>query len=322
MKFNYKECTAQDVANIKKLYKQQSNNPKITKKYTDILEDTKTAIKNLNSCITSQEKLRTIMKLIQQENTSFMKNIIGVNEKGNNNSYYRGFLSLDEKNVLEIRIANHYETENSAKDKSNNVSQFLFQVVLKTTPPKNQTTDSITKNKKVANLNIITKTLKTNSTIEEVCSLLKCISDFLISPSDDYANNEQTTIKDTNSINNKQINCNINMKTNKKTIRLTESDLHNIIKESVKKVLNESYGYDAYSQSGYEKCCKIGEGCAYNAMKELISTYDEYNLDNECISRTINAFESQLWLLADIGYEDEDRYKNIKGLGIKKPQYN
>lgn len=239
MKFNYKECTAQDVANIKKLYKQQSNNPKITKKYTDILEDTKTAIKNLNSCITSQEKLRTIMKLIQQENTSFMKNIIGVNERGNNNSYYRGFLSLDEKNVLEIRIANHYETENSAKDKSNNVSQFLFQVVLKTTPPKNQTTDSITKNKKVANLNIITKTLKTNSTIEEVCSLLKCISDFLISPSDDYANNEQTTIKDTNSINNKQINCNINMKTNKKTIRLTESDLKNIIKESVERILNE-----------------------------------------------------------------------------------
>ena len=94
MKFNNKECTAQDVANIKKLYKQQSNNPKITKEYTDILEDTKTAIKNLNSCITSQEKLRTIMKLIQQENTSFMKNIIGVNEKGNNNSYYRGFLSF------------------------------------------------------------------------------------------------------------------------------------------------------------------------------------------------------------------------------------
>lgn len=239
MKFNNKECTAQDVANIKKLYKQQSNNPKITKEYTDILEDTKTAIKNLNSCITSQEKLRTIMKLIQQENTSFMKNIIGVNEKGNNNSYYRGFLSLDEKNVLEIRIANHYETVNSAKDKSNNVSQFLFQVVLKTTPPKNQTTDSITKNKKVANLNIITKTLKTNSTIEEVCSLLKCISDFLMSPSDDYANNEQTTIKDTNSINNKQINCNINMKTNKKTIRLTESDLHQIIKESVKNILKE-----------------------------------------------------------------------------------
>ncbi len=246
MKFNNKECTAQDVANIKKLYKQQSNNPKITKEYTDILEDTKTAIKNLNSCITSQEKLRTIMKLIQQENTSFMKNIIGVNEKGNNNSYYRGFLSLDEKNVLEIRIANHYETENSAKDKSNNVSQFLFQVVLKTTPPKNQTTDSITKNKKVANLNIITKTLKTNSTIEEVCSLLKCISDFLISPSDDYANNEQTTIKDTNSINNKQINCNINMKTNKKTIRLTESDLKNIIKESVKNVLKESYNDDMH----------------------------------------------------------------------------
>ena len=41
---------------------------------------------------------------------------------------------------------------------------------------------------------------------------------------------------------NKQINYNTNMKTNKKTIRLTESDLHNIIKESVNKVLtNEDY---------------------------------------------------------------------------------
>lgn len=105
-------------------------------------------------------------------------------------------------------------------------------------------------------------------------------------------------------------------------IKITESKLKQIVAESVKNVLNESYGYDTYPQSGFEECSKIGERCAYNAMKELISTYDEHNLDNKCISRTIHAFESKLWLLADIGYEDEDRYKNIKGLGIKNPQYD
>lgn len=35
----------------------------------------------------------------------------------------------------------------------------------------------------------------------------------------------------------------------KKTIRLTESDLHNIIKESVKKVLKEGQGWDTFKKS-------------------------------------------------------------------------
>ncbi len=104
-------------------------------------------------------------------------------------------------------------------------------------------------------------------------------------------------------------------------IRLTESKLKQIVAESVNKILNES-GYDSYPQSGYENCSEIGKKCAYSALKELISIYGEDNLDNECISSTINTFESELWLLADIGYEDEDRYKSVKGLGIKPPQYN
>ena len=39
----------------------------------------------------------------------------------------------------------------------------------------------------------------------------------------------------------------------KRRIRLTENDLHNIIKESVKKVLNEDYefGYNEYGEPGY-----------------------------------------------------------------------
>ena len=42
--------------------------------------------------------------------------------------------------------------------------------------------------------------------------------------------------------NNQNINCNLNM--NKKLIRLTESDVHRIVKESIGKVLRETEYYD------------------------------------------------------------------------------
>ena len=63
--------------------------------------------------------------------------------------------------------------------------------------------------------------------------------------------------------NNQTLNCNRNM--NKKQIRLTESDLKQIVKESVNKILNEAYGtmpkddikraanLDAASQSRFDE---------------------------------------------------------------------
>ena len=67
-----------------------------------------------------------------------------------------------------------------------------------------------------------------------------------------YANNvrgERHNLVATHDNNPQQINCNRNM--NKKLIRLTEQDLHNIVKESTNKVLNE-VGYEGNRQDTEE----------------------------------------------------------------------
>ena len=53
---------------------------------------------------------------------------------------------------------------------------------------------------------------------------------------------ERVSINPTNE--NKEYKTNNDM--NKNKIRITENELKQIVAESVKKVLNESYGYDAY----------------------------------------------------------------------------
>lgn len=63
----------------------------------------------------------------------------------------------------------------------------------------------------------------------------------------------QPTIVD----NNKELNCNRNM--NNKLIRLTESDLHKVVKESVKTVLNEGSDTVSELQQAYEILKKITE---------------------------------------------------------------
>lgn len=58
-----------------------------------------------------------------------------------------------------------------------------------------------------------------------------------------------TVFNDTSNNKPKKINCNTNM--NKKLIRLTESDLHRIVKESVNKIINEiGDTYDGYKMLG------------------------------------------------------------------------
>ena len=47
---------------------------------------------------------------------------------------------------------------------------------------------------------------------------------------------------------NNEINCNTNM--NKKMIRLTESDIHRIVKESVNRILRETKGFDTVNKDG------------------------------------------------------------------------
>ena len=78
-------------------------------------------------------------------------------------------------------------------------------------------------------------------------------------------------------------------------------------------VIGESYGYDAYPQSGYEEFYHIGEQYAYEVMKDLHSQFTPEDIDDECIRKIINGFKNSLWALADVCNENE----GIKGFGIK-----
>ena len=237
--FNNRECNAQYVSKIKKLYKQQSNNPNIIQQYNAILKDTNIAIENLNECINSSVMLNNMFNSIKQEDISFMKELLGVTGQGNNESLYRGYLALNGKNILELRVANHYETESVAKEKSNNISQYLFQVVLITNPPKAIATDAFTQSGKLANLQIITREITETSSEDDFIKLLKSIHDFLISPVGEYEESISKQEDTTNKENNKD---NIDdSKMRKNTFRLTESQLHRMIKESVREVLKENY---------------------------------------------------------------------------------
>jgi len=100
-------------------------------------------------------------------------------------------------------------------------------------------------------------------------------------PSNPTANVQQNieTTKD-NSIKteNKQYKTNTNM--NKKQIRLTESDLHRIVKESVKKVLNEKDGYDRNLKNTFKHYWKQVE-------PSLLKYDDEADFQNNQLKQMI-----------------------------------
>ena len=228
--FTYSQCNNEFVLSIKKEYKQHDNDSSIKAKYNSLIGDTYIAIENIEEVLSDTDVLQELKVSIENEDTSFANTILGTSNYGNNDSCYRSYLTIDGKNVIEIRIANHYETKKTALEKSNNLSQFIYQVVLITDPPQPQQNDSITTTTTTAHLKILTKgVISKDASEEELSRLLKSIHDYLISP------NSEWEISKTN--NSQPINCKINM--NKRLIRLTESDLHRIVKESVQKILKE-----------------------------------------------------------------------------------
>ena len=100
-----------------------------------------------------------------------------------------------------------------------------------------------------------------------------------------------------------------------------ENELKQIVNESVKKVLNESYGYDSHPQSGYEECSRIGKQYASKAFNDLLSQYDPKDIDGECINKIVNGFSFQLWHLAEHGQYDEHTADFHNALGISQDQY-
>lgn len=239
--FTYSQCNNEFVLSIKKEYKQHDNDSSTKAKYNSLIGDTYIAIENIEEVLSDTDALQKLKVSIENEDTSFANTILGTSNYGNNDSCYRSYLTIDGKNVIEIRIANHYETKKTALEKSNNLSQFIYQVVLITDPPQPQQNDSITTTTTTSHLKILTKgVISKDASEEELSRLLKSIHDYLISP------NSEWEISKTN--NSQPINCKRNM--NKKLIRLTESDLHKIVKESVKKTLLQEKVWDRTNPYG------------------------------------------------------------------------
>ena len=232
--FNNKSFTAEEAVEIKNLSKRFPNKEEIQKSFKTAINDTYIAIDNLEEAINSPKILSSIIGLIQNEDTSFAIELLGTTEQGNNNSHYRAFFTIDGKAILEIRIANHYETETAALNQSNNVSQYLFQVVLITNPPKEMQDNSISANTTVGNLKVLTRKIISNeASIEEVKLLLASIHDYLICPDGELLN--ESNIHKTLSKENTS-----ESKSNKHIIKtINETQLKQIVAESIKDILDE-----------------------------------------------------------------------------------
>ena len=103
---------------------------------------------------------------------------------------------------------------------------------------------------------------------------------------------------------NKQYKTRHNM--NKKLIRLTESDLHRIVKESVNKILKEGVGDNAYLQQNIQQAIfslsavasvlqKESESHVYGGDSEMIpdgNAHFEYNKVYELCLKTMRALKS------------------------------
>jgi hypothetical protein len=179
--FTYSQCNNEFVLSIKKEYKQHDNDSSTNTKYNSLIGDTYIAIENIEEVLSDTDALQELKVSIEKEDTSFANTILGTSNYGNNDSCYRSYLTIDGKNVIEIRIANHYET--------NNLSQFIYQVVLITDPPQPQQNDSITTTTTTAHLKILTKgVISKDASEEELSRLLKSIHDYLISPNSEWGN--------------------------------------------------------------------------------------------------------------------------------------
>lgn len=231
--FNYAECNANAVITIKKKFKQQANNADARTSFLLLLADTSTATNNIAECLNSPSEIEKRLSLVKSGDVSFADDLLGLSPKGDNNSRYRAYLALDEGSIIEIRIGNHYETKKVILGKSNNKSQFLFQVVLVPSTPKSVAKDAVTTNTSVGNLKVLTsKIISAESTIEDLKNMLMSIHDYLESPTKSYEEATQTPTNESKTSK--------NMKKN--TVKLNESQLRQIVAESVKKVLSELYG--------------------------------------------------------------------------------
>jgi len=107
----------------------------------------------------------------------------------------------------------------------------------------------------------------------------------------------------------------------KKLIKLTEQDLHKIIKEAVRKTLNEAYNSDLYHFTNLEGIYSILED---NCLSAIVTGDDEYDENDVavCLSRTSNPYigyspNTKYDIIFRITLDTEKMLSSIRGMKIK-----
>lgn len=303
--FNFKTQKADNIIAIKKNYKTNSNNPDTIRDYHKVLEDSQIAIDNIEECLNDRNTLRQIYVGFNKGDTSFLDNVIGLDSRGLNDSHYRDFLTLDTANVVGVRISDHYETEKTALDKSNNKVQYLFQVVLIPNPPNKEQTDSIKTTTAVGNVKILTKGyIDTERNWGNLQQLLKTLQDYLTCS--DYTYDEN--LANGNNIQDNQQQNNIS---EKRTICLTESKLRNIIRESVRNIMETDFRYvdnlgDYISKNGLQmKPASKFQRVNAQSGKSFINQYGKgQGMDKRQIGRMVRKGGAPLTTVAGDGTQE------------------
>ena len=107
---------------------------------------------------------------------------------------------------------------------------------------------------------------------------------------------------------------------NKKLIRLTESDLHRIVKESVKRVLNESQSFKGTIASINELCndlnmtVEYGQQYLYDGIPTLPVKFTANNVERNDIDEILDYLENFGWVSPPMPrYSEREATLVIKG---------
>lgn len=93
----------------------------------------------------------------------------------------------------------------------------------------------------------------------------------------------------------------------KKTIRMTESELHSMISESVKRVLNETHGYPEDLESAQNDVRKDAIDKIYSLTEDIFEDY--FNYQNQWLDNYFSDNEDGLYL--SLPYSQEADYQDI-----------
>lgn len=106
---------------------------------------------------------------------------------------------------------------------------------------------------------------------------------------------------------------------NKKQIRLTESDLKQIVKESVNKILNEAYGTpDSDTRTAIErlKNAKQDSGLPYGApspARQNMRPYDISDKQREDISAIMRSTRELVFMIGNILDQQQEKRGHFRG---------